>query len=623
LTRPDPLRDLSSLLAVVVAVVGIAILYFAKGILIAFALAALFSFLLTPMVIWMERIRFPRVLAVLLAIVFSIGTVGSVGWIVANQLVDVTNQLPAYKTNIKEKLESLRTSRSQRLNKATESMKELGQEIAAAQEDRSAKKPSAAGSPTAAHPLPVEVIPPTSNALESARDWLGPAGTVGIVIVFMTFMLMRREDLRNRFIRLAGGGRLNEMTQTLDEAGTRVSRYLLLQLVVNTCYGLIIGVALHFIGVPNALLWGVAAGLFRFLPYIGPPIGALLPVLMSLAVFQDWSRPLMTIGLFVFLELVVANFVEPMLYGAHTGISALAILVAAVFWTALWGPIGLFLSTPLTVCLVVLARHIPQLSFLHILLGDEPVLSPEARYYQRLLATDQNEARQVLENYLKEKPLIDLYDFVLVPALNLAEQDRHSNNLDESSERFVCQSTKEIIEELAETPVRQPEASEPEDEVSLSDRPAVPLLSPTNSSSAARVVCVPARDEADEIVGIMLAQLLERAGHSSVSISIGTTAEMLTQVAEEKPDLVCISALPPFALGHARALHKKLHAQLPDVKILVGMWNFTGDPVRIANRMGIEHPIALTLAQAVQQIVIAIGITPAPRLGTADVRLTS
>src|ERR1019366_4438537 len=208
------------------------------------------------------------------------------------------------------------------------------------------------------------------------------------------------------------------------------------------------GIALYFIGVPNALLWGVGAGILRFLPYVGPPIGAMLPILLSLAVFDGWTKALITIGLFVGIEIMVSNFVEPSLYGAHTGISALAILFAAVFWTLLWGPIGLVLSTPLTVCLVVMGRHVPHLGFLQVILGDEPVLPPDAQFYQRLLATDQNEARQVLEDYLEGKPLEDLYDLVLIPALSLAEQDRHRNELDEATETFICQSIKELVEEV-------------------------------------------------------------------------------------------------------------------------------------------------------------------------------
>ena len=282
------------------------------------------------------------------------------------------------------------------------------------------KLPGAATA-TSTKPVPVEIVQPTSNFIESLPNILGPIGTAGIVLVFTIFMLLQREDLRNRFIRLAGDGRLSVMTQAMDEAGDRVSHYLFLQSMVNASYGLIIGFSLYLMHVPNAVLFGVIAGILRFLPYVGPPIGA-LPVMLSLAVFDDWTRPLMVLGIYVVIEVVVANFIEPMLYGSKTGISSIAVLVAAVFWTFLWGPIGLVLSTPLTVCLVVLGRHIPSMRFLSVLLGDEPVLTPEVHYYQRLLATDHEEARQVLRGHLKEKSLEELYDTVMIPALLMAEQ---------------------------------------------------------------------------------------------------------------------------------------------------------------------------------------------------------
>jgi predicted PurR-regulated permease PerM len=592
-----------------------ATLYLARVVLVPFALAVLFSFLLTPAVIWLEHLRFPRVLAVLFVVLLFIAAMGSVGWTVMDQLVDVTNQLPSYKANIKRKNDSLRGQIGQRLNKAADNMAELGKELAAAPTSVSVRgKIRASESPSTARPLPVEVVSPPTNLLESARSVLAPLGTAGIVIVFTIFMLIRREDLRNRFIRLAGRGRLSLMTHALDEAAHRVSRYVFLQFAVNLCYGLVVGVALYFIGIPNALLWGVGAGVLRFLPYIGPPTGAILPILLSLAVFDGWTKALLTIGLFVVIELMVSNFVEPSLYGAHTGISALAILCAAVFWTLLWGPIGLVLSTPLTVCLVVMARHVPHLDFLQVILGDEPVLPPEAQFYQRLLATDQNEAKQVLESYLKNKPLEDLYDLVLIPALSLAEQDRHRNELDEATEIFICQSIKELVEEINDRSKEQLEleAKGTDGTVPSNTSPSSPHN--TDANRANYVVCMPVRDEADEIVGTMLAHLLERAGYRTHFLDIGTTAEMLAQMSDEKPDIVCLSALPPFAVAHARRLYQGLRAQSPDLKIVIGLWNFSGDPKQAAGRIsGVANgQVSSTLAHAIQQIRFLTDVATQP-----------
>src|SRR6202171_1628101 len=272
-------------------------------------------------------------------------------------------------------------------------------------------------------------------------------------------MLAGREDLRNRLIGLVGHGHLDLMTQALDDAGARVSRYLLLQLVINACFGAVIGLGLYFIGIPNAMLWGVVSALLRFLPYVGLPLSAVLPILLSLAIFPTWTGPVATIGLYVIVEMLVGNFLEPLIYGAHTGISSFAILFAAIFWTLIWGPIGLLLSTPLTVCLVVLGRHVPALSFLNIMLGDQPVLPPEAHYYQRLLASDQAEAKEVLEDYLKTHSLEDLYDSFLIPALALAEQARHHADLAKTPDQFICKRLKKLIVELGDKS-KEPAAAE-------------------------------------------------------------------------------------------------------------------------------------------------------------------
>jgi hypothetical protein len=444
---------------------------------------------------------------------------------------------------------------------------------------------------------------------------LGLLASALIVTIFTIFMLIRREDLRNRLIFLAGEGRLSVVTQALDDATERVSRYLLLQFLVNTCYGIFIGVCLHFIGVPAAILWGAVAGILRFLPYIGPPLGALMPVVLSLAVFSGWQGPLITLSLFVVTELIVSNLIEPMLYGAHTGLSSLAILVAAIFWTAIWGPIGLVLSTPLTVCLVVLGRHVPRLSFLHVLLGDEPVLTTDSRFYQRLLAADHDEARQVLQKYLEGSTLLELYDSVLIPALSLAEEYRHQNRLEDATEKFICQSTRELIDEFSGLPAND-SASDP------ADGPVEPLMAAGQSSPGhpCKVLCLPARDEADEIVATMLAQLIERAGHEAQCVPLGSAAEMLAQVKKEKPDFICISALPPFAIAHARALYAKLLAQAPNVRIDIGLWNFSGDPSKMSHRLALrEGSRACTkLAEIVEGLPAAPSVAEVPALLTSS-----
>jgi hypothetical protein len=399
-------------------------------------------------------------------------------------------------------------------------------------------------------------------------------------------MLLKREDLRNRLIQLSGHGHLNLMTQAMDDTSHRVSRYLSLQWLVNASFGLIVFVVLHVMTLPHALLFGALAGLLRFIPYIGAPIGALLPTALSVAVFNGWTKTLLILAIFFCMEIVTANLLEPHVYGKHTGLSSLAILVAAIFWALIWGPIGLILSVPLTVCLVVVGAHVPSLQFLTVLLGDQPVMRPEAHYYQRLLANDQREASQVLETQLKGGSLEELYDTVVIPALGLAEQDRHRNELDDATVAFITQTTKDLVDEL-----------------SLKKDFTV------GTGDGERIACLPVRDDADEIIGIMLGQLLERAGHSAVAIQIGSVEGMMAEVAAINPDVVCLSALPPYAISHARGIYRRVRMQQPRAKIIIGLWNYADDPVKAASEISgsEQNLICTTLAQITRQASLASG----------------
>jgi predicted PurR-regulated permease PerM len=610
MTRSDTSNDISHLLGVVVAVVVVAALYFAKIVLIPFALAILFTFILAPFVKLLERAHLGRVISTLLVVLLSVVAVSGVGWTVGQQFSQVMNELPNYRSNIKSKLESLHWSHNQTLDNASTTMQEISKDLAAAPALQTGSSPGKTGSQSSSsrqHPLPVEIIKESNLPLESVQSVLGLLVSFGIVVVFTFFMLVHRENLRNRFISLAGQGRLNVMTQAMDEAANRVGRYLLLQSVVNICYGAFIGTCLHFLGIPGALLWGALIAVLRFLPYIGPPLGGIMPVLLSLAIFDGWTRPLLTLGLFVFTEIIVSNLIEPALYGAYTGISSMAILVAAVFWTAIWGPIGLLLATPLTVCMVVIGRHVPRLSFLPVLLGDDPVLTPDSRFYQRLLALDHQEARVVLDGYLKDKSLAELYDSVLIPALNLAEKDRHRNRLDDATEKFITGNTRSLIHELFEEDCQAQQSTSAPDASSPETGPPVPL-----HDSSVNILCVPARDAADEIAGTMLAQLLQKAGHTASCVPLQRTSEMMARVLQAQPDAVCISALPPFALAHAKSLYQKLRDRSPGLKIFIGLWNYRGDVEKIAGRIGIAEDgrVAVTLLEIVNEFSGLPSVTP-------------
>jgi predicted PurR-regulated permease PerM len=588
-------------------VVSIAALYFAKEIFIPLALAVLFAFLLTPVVTGLERLRLGRIPSVMLVLIVSFSLIGAIGWVVANQLIEVINQLPNYTSNIREKMGSFRGPHGGSLARATDSVQKLTKELSTSPANqlpppvpmRSAKtqtrKPVSA-LPSDARPVQVEIVEPPPGALQSLRDVLGPLlaplSTAGVVVVFYIGMLVTREDLRNRLLRLLGQRQLNVATQAFDDATQRVSRYLRMQFLVNATYACLLTMGLYFIGLPTALLWGVLAGILRFVPYIGPIIGGGLPVFLALAVFASWVQPLLCLGLFVVIELTVAYIVEPWLYGTHTGISSLAILVAAAFWTALWGPTGLVLSTPLTVCLVVLGRYVPQLEVFYVILGDEPVLSPEVQLYQRLLAMDQREAHTVIESFLKDRSLVELYDAVVIPALSMAEEERHRGVLDEARENFLIQSINEFIAELADQ-----------------------CKDPVAPSQDIRVVCIPASDRADETTAGMLAQLLELAGYATVSFPVmASHTEVLAELSIQQSDIVCISALPPFALMNARSLSKRLRVNFPKLRIVVGLWNFSGGGVTAEQRLEAAFAVEVvtTLAQAVERVQMPVESIPLP-----------
>jgi predicted PurR-regulated permease PerM len=576
---------------------AIAMLYFGRQIFIPLALALVLSFLVTPLVGLLERVHLSRVPAVLVVLILCLALTAGIGWVVAGQLLDITGHIRDYKANLEETFRSLRTPAAGALGQATAAVRELNKELAAAPGQPAGRAPDDNGKARPTRPVPVQVTPPPSNLLADLRTLLGPlegpAETAAIVIIFTAFMLIKREDLRNRLIRLGGQGHLTVMTQALDDASRRLSRYLLLQFLVNAGYGILFGVGLYFIGIPHALLWGALAALLRFVPYVGTLIATAFPMMMALAVFPGWQHALLIVGLFLVLEAIVSNVIEPWLYGSHTGISSIAILVAAVFWSMLWGPVGLILSTPLTVCLMLAGRYVPRLGFLEVLLGDEPVLSPQELFYQRLLAMDQDEARNIAEIQLQEKSLENLYETVLIPALRLAEEDRHRDALGDRTIEFISQTTRELIDDLGDRIARE-NSSQRDNSKALSDA----------RRRAKDIVCVPARDEADELVGMMFAQILQHAGYGATYLAIGTVNDMLDQVEKGGFRIACVSALPPFAVGQARSLCKRLRARVPDLAMIVGLWEFAGGVPKAQERVGASctDAVVTSLSEGLLQV---------------------
>ncbi|MEO8049765.1 MAG: AI-2E family transporter [Acidobacteriota bacterium] len=593
--------------AIVIGAIGV--LYLAREILIPLALAVVLSLVLAPAVDWLQKLHIRRFPAVLLVMVVSVSGVSALSYVLFNQIVQVVTELPAYQDNIDNKIKALRAPNTGALGRAAQSVRKIGKELDDAQAPPAPPEPAGRNARvnTRANPLPVEVVEPPAGAVAYLRElihpFLAPLAMLAIVLVFTIFLLLEQVDLRNRLFRLAGLSRLNVMTQAVDDATRRVSRFLMLQVLVNASFGTLCGVGLYLIGVPYAALWGAVAALLRFVPYIGSVIAGLLPLLQSLAVFDGWMAPLTVFLLFSAIEVVTANLIEPRLYGVHTGISSMALLVGAAFWASLWGPAGLILSTPLTVCLVVLGRHVPHLSFLHILLGDQPVLAPGAHLYQRLLAMDDQEARSVAEDYLSEKSLVQLYDAVILPTLTLAEQDRHKDTLDREHEEFVFLSLREMVAEISDN---APDSS---------------WQGEGNAGGAApgRLLCLPAHDEADEIAAAMLAQLLEHAGRATVSFPIGSsTKSTLDLVDPGADDIFCISAVPPFAFSYARALNRHLRAKFPRTKILIGVWGYSGEIEASMRRFQPTPPdkFVTSFADALEYLGVSAPETKEPVLET-------
>ena len=583
----------------------VAALYIASDLLIPLSLAVLLTFLLAPLVTRLER-WIGRLCGVLVVVTLIFTAAAAAGWVLTRQLVDLATKLPDYKQNIQTRLRSFKAPAGGTLAKFSETVEELKKDLPGSDAPNITQVPgkpeTTVATPPNPRPEPVQVVQVSkANPLDLMQliiaPVLGPLGTAALVLLLVIFMLLKREDLRSRLIKLIGQGRISTTTRAMDDAGARVSRYLLMQLIVNVSYGVPVAIGLYFIGVPNAFLWGAFAIVLRFIPYVGPWIAAAFPIVLSLAVSPGWMMPLLTIGLFVVLEVLSNNVIEPWLYGSSTGVSAMALIVAALFWTWLWGPIGLVLATPLTVCLVVLGRHVPRLSFLSVLLSDEEALTPAEDCYHRLLTVGEQDEMELVEAYLKANSLPALYDSVFVPVITAVETDHRLELLDTEQRAHVLQSLRDIVEDLG---ARPPVPSKIDADNASALHPPAPLPAP-----ACRVYCLPARAERDEMAGAMLVQLLQQQGFEARNAT-GTlvVAELISLVEEADIDAVCISVVAPSTVIHARHLCLKLRALGRSPKIFVGLWGATEnvpEAIRRLRESGADE-VVTTLADAIVQL---------------------
>jgi predicted PurR-regulated permease PerM/methylmalonyl-CoA mutase cobalamin-binding subunit len=610
-------------------------LFYAREILIPLALSALLTFLLSPLVTWIER-WVGRITGVLMVVALIFAVTGAAGWMLTRQLVDLATKLPEYKDNIAAKLHAIQVPEGGAFTRLSATIDELKNELPGGSAAAGLPVTRTAGRPEsitvagvdAPPSVPVQVVETSpAKPMEMIRmivaPLLGPLGTAALVLLLVICMLFQREDLRNRLIRLIGKGHISATTRAMDDAGRRVSRYLLMQLLVNLTYGITIGVGLYFIGVPNAALWGALGTVLRFIPYIGPWVATILPTILALAVSPHWTMPLLTIALFASLELLLNNVMEPLLYGAHTGVSSIALIVAAVFWTWLWGPLGLVLATPLTVCLVVMGSHIPRLSFLSVVLSDEDALTPAEDCYHRLLTPGEGDELELVDSYLKSNSSLALYDSVFIPVLTTAATDAGADLIDADQLVQVQQSMRDIIEDLGTRPVTTTKVA--------ADNVEFAIAGSRSLASGCSIYCLPVRAERDEIAGTMLVQLLRQQGFAAHNASVNLApAEMLTLVSEADIDVVCLSVVAPSTVIHARYLCAKLRALLPKQKIVVGLWGANEDLTEATRRLRVSgaDEVVITLADATAQMVklappLTDEMTSAPLPPDEDERLAA
>jgi predicted PurR-regulated permease PerM len=582
---PSESYKLSFLNVLASLVLVIASLYWARAVFVPLALALMLTFLLQPIVAALHRRGLGHTPAAVLVVVLLALVLGAVGWAVIRQFSSLASELPGYTENLKHKIDDLQgASRGGVLEKIQEAIADLSREFEHSPRFTTASQEA------------VAVQPPGLSLVSYVPSFLGFLADAGLVLVLLLFMLIAHEDLRDRLFRLIGYGRLIDTTKALDEAGQRISRSLLMQAIVNGTYGCAVGLGLFCFGLPYALLWGLLAAALRFIPYVGPAVGAVLPIALSLAVFAGWVKPLLVGGLFVLLEFVTNMILEPLLYGRSAGVSQVALLMAIAFWTWLWGPVGLLLATPLTVCLGVLGKYVPHLAFLEVLLSDEEVTELN-RYYQRLLARDQDGAVEVVEELLQTQTLTDVYDAVLLPALYFTEQDQKRDNLTVEEARFIYQTTSELVDNLGASPAATAVVAVP--------------VAPTEDTAAAlppkvRILACPAHDEADEVALQMVQHVLDPM-RFEVEFTKTTllTAQVLSLVEQTSPEIVCIGLVPPGGFAQTRYLCKRLRARFPALPIVVGCWGGPKDEAEHLARLGLDSIVhtSTTLLETRNQIL--------------------
>ncbi|MBV9395922.1 MAG: AI-2E family transporter [Methylobacteriaceae bacterium] len=580
----DQAQLLDKAVTLFTAALVVTALYVGRAVFIPIAIAILLSFVLAPLVRLLRRWRVPRVPSVGLVVLLAVAVLGGLSTIVAQQFADLTKELPNYETTISGKVASLKrfAGGGGSFERAAAALRKIGGQIAETAPAATPKPQDAGSGPQRVQPqnkiepVPVEVQPSDPLSFERLQTIAGtilePLATAGIILVFVIFILFQREDLRDRFIRLAGSGDLQRTTAAMNDAARRLSRYFLFQTIINACFGTVVAIGLWFIGVPSPFLCGALAALLRFVPYVGSFIAAAVPILLAAAVAPGWTMMLEVAALFVILEPIVGQVLEPLLYGHQTGISPIAVVVSATFWTWLWGPVGLLLATPLTVCLVVLGRHVERLEFLDVLLGDAPALTPVESFYQRLLAADSSEVAEQAEEFIKQRPLAEYFDEVALEALLMAQADVRRGALDAGRQVKIRETIDELVEDLQE------DGSDPGPAAEGEDTPEE-----RQQASQLSVVCIGGRTPLDESAGALFAHLLrsENTIAPRVEPASALTPAGLLRLDAARADVICLSYLDS-EVGHAQVRYgvRRIRRRFPRAVILTCFWTADEVPAR-------------------------------------------
>ncbi|MEO6812042.1 MAG: AI-2E family transporter [Isosphaeraceae bacterium] len=601
--RRSPFRMDHPVIVTFLIIAIVASMSLAGEVLKPLALAILLSFCLTPVAAFLERRRLPRALAVILTVVLSLGVLSGVGYVVGSQLTSLANDLPKYQERMIEKVDTLvKPKQDSALTRANKVVSNVAAHMDA--------PTTMQGRGPNVQDVRVVEAPSFRQRLQTAvGPYLEFVGVSFFVLILVLFIMLNREDLNDRIIRLAGNRQISLTTRTMGEVGQRVSRYLATFAAVNSVIGLIVGLGLWAIGLPLAALWGFLAAALRFIPYVGPTTAFLLPLVFSVAVapMGSWLLPIEVLVLFGVMELVANSFLEPIIYGKTTGVSALGLLVAAMFWTWLWGALGLLLSTPMTVCLAVLGKYVPSLRFFATLLGEEAALDPDVKFYQRLLASDQDGAEDVVEEALRTRPRVEVFDQVLIPTLSRAERDAARQEIDEREQAFVWRVVGDLIDDLEGEPDLSLKTLSAQGKNQARDQ--------AQTTVTAKLVGVAANDQADALVLRMLAQVLEPLGcrcQLEIMPAGESPLKLAEAIASHEPDLVVLSHLPPVGLTSARYLVRRLHVQAPKLPILVGRWGEGNLSTSLTERLTSAGAsgVASSLADARDRILKTIGAVP-------------